>query len=294
MKILEALPVVNENLPDEARPSYKHSALAEEMQIRYDLKRKLHDDILKEGKCPGCEKGGVRRTMEVPREMPSQNRIMVEIEIDCPLFELGKCEYGVAVKEGVALKIEAELMKQGVPKRHVVSMRNIRKSHPVYRKATEWDCRGFLLLCGSVGIGKSFSAACVLRKWIGNQLTGKDVDFYTSPALEGTIHAKAMAISWKRAFEMCDDRECRQKARTVPFLVIDELGAESLNDYSAAILGDLISARYDGDLSTIVTTNLTPEALCERYGERMMDRLNGETGKIIVVDGMNMRRPSHE
>lgn len=44
---------------------------------------------------------------------------------------------------------------------------------------------------------------------------------------------------------------------------------------------DLITTRYEEQLYTIFTTNLTPAQLKEKYGKRIVDRLNEMVEKVV-------------
>ena len=50
-------------------------------------------------------------------------------------------------------------------------------------------------------------------------------------------------------------------------------------DYTPLI--DLITTRYEEQLYTIFTTNLTPAQLEEKYGKRIVDRLNEMVEKVV-------------
>ena len=56
-----------------------------------------------------------------------------------------------------------------------------------------------------------------------------------------------------------------------------------------AILIDLITTRYEEQLYTIFTTNLTPAQLEEKYGKRIVDRLN-EMVEKVVFENKSYRR----
>ena len=68
-------------------------------------------------------------------------------------------------------------------------------------------------------------------------------------------------------------------------MIVDDLGTEPRevmefgNVYTPLI--DLISTRYEEQLYTIFTTNLTPAQLEERYGKRIVDRLNEMVEKVV-------------
>ena len=68
-------------------------------------------------------------------------------------------------------------------------------------------------------------------------------------------------------------------------MIVDDLGTEPRevmefrNIYTPLI--DLITTRYEEQLYTIFTTNLTPAQLEEKYGKRIVDRLNEMVEKVV-------------
>lgn len=68
-------------------------------------------------------------------------------------------------------------------------------------------------------------------------------------------------------------------------VAIDDLGCEPLeiqsygNIYTPII--DLLTHRYDRQLFTMITTNLTPQEIRPRYGDRIADRLNEMVRNIV-------------
>lgn len=78
-----------------------------------------------------------------------------------------------------------------------------------------------------------------------------------------------------------------------PLLIVDDLGVEphEIMDYGNVFtpLVDLITLRYDEQLYTIFTTNLTPAQLEEKYGKRIVDRLNEMVETIVFENGTYRR-----
>lgn len=72
-------------------------------------------------------------------------------------------------------------------------------------------------------------------------------------------------------------------------LGIDDLGTEpqEVMDFGNVVTPviDLLTKRYDEQLFTIITTNLTPKQIREHYGDRIADRLNEMVEKIIFKNG---------
>ena len=153
----------------------------------------------------------------------------------------------------------------------------------------EWlttnDHRFCLLLCGKCGNGKSTLVKAFqnllnllgLRDEYGNTIGFSIVD--------------AREIAW-----MCRDRHQEWRALSRRnMLAIDDIGTEpvEIQDYGNHLnpVIDLLYKRYDEQLFTIITTNLTPKEIRERYGERIADRLN-EMAFRIVFDNDTYRTNS--
>ena len=69
--------------------------------------------------------------------------------------------------------------------------------------------------------------------------------------------------------------------------IIDDLGPENDTDYARSVVYSVIDHRDRNGLSTVWTSNLTPEEFQARYGERMASRL--WSGTVIEVTGTDRR-----
>lgn len=76
-------------------------------------------------------------------------------------------------------------------------------------------------------------------------------------------------------------------------LFVEEVGAEPERCQSYGTdyipVQNLISFRYDRKLPTIITTNLADDKILDRYGPRMMDRIN-EMFSILRFKGDSYRK----
>jgi DNA replication protein DnaC len=50
----------------------------------------------------------------------------------------------------------------------------------------------------------------------------------------------------------------------VPWLVMDDLGAERLNDWAAEVMFRILNARYSTCIPTLVVSNVCPDDIAER------------------------------
>lgn len=81
--------------------------------------------------------------------------------------------------------------------------------------------------------------------------------------------------------------------KTVPVLFLDDLGREptEVMRYGNVIspITELLEYRYNQRLTTIVTTNLEPSEIREKYGDRIADRFN-EMFALVSYTGVSYRR----
>lgn len=133
-----------------------------------------------------------------------------------------------------------------------------------------------LLLCGGCGNGKSTFVKAFQQ--ILNSLNLRNE--YRREAWGIRIRdARSLAYLCKS-----DYREW-ENICAMPMLAIDDLGIEPLEiqDYGNILypMTDLLTQRYERQLFTIVTTNLTPSEIRTKYGERVADRFNEMMLKVV-------------
>jgi DNA replication protein DnaC len=141
-----------------------------------------------------------------------------------------------------------------------------------------------LLLCGSVGNGKTSMAKAVA--WLIRYVTEKEQG--TRGMLEPHFHS---AKSICRLYS--DDRKRYEAIVTDPMIIIDDMGDEPTEQmhYGSVItpITDLLEERYARRLMTIVTTNLSATDIEEKYGARIRDRLR-ESMTMVVYKNSSYRR----
>lgn len=77
------------------------------------------------------------------------------------------------------------------------------------------------------------------------------------------------------------------------YLIIDDLGVENVETKifgnSKEPFNDVFEYRYRSNMTTIITTNLTPKKIGEDYGIRIRDRFR-ESFNDLVLDGESLRK----
>ena len=140
-----------------------------------------------------------------------------------------------------------------------------------------------LMFCGTCGNGKT-TLVLALQLMVNtlsrqNHFTFLDKDFHIG-------------------FEVMDVREILQMAKDIDkfrelkrrdMLAIDDMGKEptEIMNYGNVLnpVVELIEYRYNRQLFTVITTNLNPREIKQKYGTRIADRFNEMLEVIVFKDG---------
>lgn len=133
------------------------------------------------------------------------------------------------------------------------------------------------MLCGQTGLGKSFLLGCTASALMTR---GFSVKLVTAYHLMELFHAQHMGES-----------ECMRSLIGTDFLAIDDLGTEPVyRNITIPYLFTLLNERSLQQKHTAVATNLSPDVLVERYGERISSRLLDQTRtRLFALSGKDLR-----
>lgn len=151
--------------------------------------------------------------------------------------------------------------------------RDYLENFPVYAKRGEG-----LVLSGMPGTGKSHLAGAILQ----GLLPGR-VGLYTT--CMNII--RAVRGTWRKDSERSES-EVLGIYRSVPLLVVDEIGVQYGTDGEQTILFDVLDGRYREMQPSILLTNQDRTGLKQFIGERAYDRLT-ETSRWIPFDWQSHR-----
>jgi DNA replication protein DnaC len=136
-----------------------------------------------------------------------------------------------------------------------------------------------LWIQGDVGTGKTTLAMLVSKAALD---AGRSVAIYSLPRL---LHLLRESMDSERGMLDFMDR-----LTAVDLLHLDDLGAENQTDWVLEQLYAIVNARYEAERAIVATTNLMPDELAERLGERTVSRLVEICGDLIPLWGEDMRR----
>ena len=156
-----------------------------------------------------------------------------------------------------------------------------------FEKAVE-NCKNFiknfdsdyhnLFFYGTVGTGKSFLSGCVAKELMDR---GHSVIYFGATGLFDLLSSTSFDTK---------SREERQNTYSdlyqCDLLIIDDLGTELTNQFTASQLFSLLNERHIGRKATVISTNLALRELQDRYSDRIFSRItsNFEVCKLTGAD----------
>ena len=124
-----------------------------------------------------------------------------------------------------------------------------------------------LIFYGGVGLGKSFMCSAIAKEMMDK---GKSVVYYTANELVDMLQLYTFD---RESFFKEHIIEDYRDLDDVDLLIIDDLGAELTNNFVKTSLFNIINNRIIKDKKLIISTNLNPMELKERYDERIFSRI---------------------
>ena len=119
-----------------------------------------------------------------------------------------------------------------------------------------------LLFYGETGLGKTFLTNCIAKALLDR---GKIVIYQTS--------FKLLEILEELRFKNNNDKEKYNLLFDADLLIIDDLGTEMTNTFTNSEIFNIINSRLLSNKKTIVSTNLSPKEMMDRYDDRIFSRL---------------------
>lgn len=177
---------------------------------------------------------------------------------------------------------EKYLLKWGFPERFISFEKEdlFRDYKEIFDDLLNILHRHGLYLYGSVGSGKTCMATLLAKEYIKN--TYEDFHF---------INTTDFLLQLKKTFqenENYNDYDLIMKYAKKENLVIDDLGAEKISEYAKQSIYLVINYRYQHNLKTIITSNLSLSEISNLYDDRIASRIN-EMCKVVNLLEIDLR-----
>ena len=133
-----------------------------------------------------------------------------------------------------------------------------------------------LLIYGNTGLGKTFLTNCIAKEILNS---GHTVLYYTTFSLFDMLSKYTFKYEDypKESFAQ------RESLLSCELLIIDDLGTELTSAFTLEQLYSIINERLINNLSTVISTNLMPGQINQRYGERIFSRLSKDYDFIKLI-----------
>lgn len=222
--------------------------------------------------------GALRRTGDDTREqtLEEYQRLQQHFEGRVPLSDLPPADVDFLrahFLEQVTERREQaiEYFNRRVPRRYATAHPDEQAATWAKSVASDPFSTKSLLLIGPTGTGKTYRAYAALRA-VAN--TGSSVRWLAFTSADLYAHL--------RPHNGQDSEAAFEKVADAPLLLLDDLGAAKLSEWTEEITYRLINHRWEQCLPGIYVSNLRPSELADRLGERVTSRLVGMCDRIAV------------
>ena len=144
---------------------------------------------------------------------------------------------------------------------------------------------GSLLLTGDPGLGKTFLSAAIAREVSGD---GWSVVYDTASHIFDRFEARKFGR--EEGDEVSSDVD---RVLNCDLLILDDLGTEMTTAFVQSALYQIINGRLMEKRSTIISTNLSPENIAQRYTPQIASRIEGEY-QLLPFVGEDIRKLKKE
>ncbi|KLU67762.1 primosomal protein DnaI [Desulfosporosinus acididurans] len=208
-------------------------------------------------KCPLCQDRGILLEGDVafPCSCMTLKKLDNQFRIARISRELKKCRFE-------NFKFDYYRSNVGDQSHHESAIKALRASQSFVEECRAGSHALGIMFTGPVGSGKTFLAAAIANELMEAK---KQVLFLVVPDLLDELRATYKSD--------VNELDLLDTARTIPILILDDLGAHNYTDWTRNRLYSIINYRMNDQLPTIFTSNLTLEEMEEYLGIRTTSRI---------------------
>jgi len=142
-----------------------------------------------------------------------------------------------------------------------------------------------LFITGACGTGKTHLAIGLMCAWYAENRGPRG---YVDDKAPIFLPAAELFLQLKQSFDGEGEKAVLDRYSLPQLLVIDDIGAEKVSDWSRQVFYTLIDRRYRNMQLTIITSNLSLSDFAARFDDRIVSRLC-EMGEVITLKGKDRR-----
>jgi len=131
-----------------------------------------------------------------------------------------------------------------------------------------------VIMSGNVGTGKTHLSCAICNQLLERGASVKYISL--------TNLIRSFRATWTN--RDLSESDVLSEYTRYHLLAIDEIGVQRGTEDEKLILFDVINARYEEMMPTLIITNLSKSELPAAMGERTLDRLRENNGKLISFD----------
>jgi len=145
------------------------------------------------------------------------------------------------------------------------------------------ESRKGIFIHGECGTGKTHIAYAIAKQ--SEDVMKLDVRFYNIPDL---IRHLKRDFTEENKFLSDENTNIGKLLNFSGLLILDDFGTEKLTEWVEESLYMIINRRYENVYPTIFTSNLSPEKMVEKFGDRIVSRIIGSCD-IVELKGNDRR-----
>lgn len=177
----------------------------------------------------------------------------------------------------------------GVPKRfYEKELASLNGYQSQIEKAAKAILDGLsVFITGPCGTGKTHFAVGLLKFWLSIQ--PQPEPYHSKMTNPLFISSVELFASLKSSFDSeVKESDIIAELTNAPLLILDDVGAEKVSDWSRQQFFLIVDRRYRNMLPVVVTSNLSLDAISSHMDDRLASRFS-EMGEVVMLDGPDRR-----
>lgn len=188
---------------------------------------------------------------------------------------------------------------------NAVANKNYLKFPPIFSRAdlgqfeTSYKMTGSVFITGSCGTGKTHLAAALIKDYYARGVKEIEYDSYVQNeniiteklSTFGFVNFQELVIGVKSSFRKESiSMDNIINAHLKGIRLFDDIGTNKPTDVTVETLYMILNKRYENELKTIYTSNLSVQEIAKTYGDRIASRLSSFEQIRLTGDDRRLKK----